>query len=415
MVDLPKDKLSNDMPSIKKVRNDIENMRVLSLLSSSSEHNSQISELAKQVEEMCLIIDSFNPLFAQRGWIIYDSMDLKVAKAAIDKAIKGDMAGAEAELISYYNPKTVKMLLRRMSAVQAFGPRMNLAEKALVDYEEERYHACIPVVLALMDGLVNELHEKRRGFFAEETDLTAWDSIAAHDSGLNALVKLFQKGRYNTTLETIEIPYRNGIMHGMDLGYDNKLVAAKTWAVLFAIREWALKVESGMHKPREEDDEIDMESTFKLMQSNKETAVLLKNWKPRCLTVGIDIPCSGLPEDYKIGTPERKLAEYLFYWGKKNYGHMKRCISILMLPAADKFIQSIRTEFDSKELISFKIKEVYDENAFITEVETEIILEENNERICKDKRFRLINEDANGNFSVRGKQNTEWKIMSYII
>lgn len=364
---------------------------------------------------MCLIIDSFNPLFAERGWIIYDSMDLKVAKAAIDKATKGDMAGAEAELISYYNPKTVKMLLRRMSAVQAFGPRMDLAEKALVDYKEERYHACTPVVLALMDGLINELHEKRRGFFAEETDLTAWDSIAAHDSGLNALVKLFQKGRYSTTLDAIEIPYRNGIMHGMDLGYDNRLVAAKTWAVLFAIREWALKVEGGMHKPRKEDDEINMESTFRLMQSNKETAVLLKNWKPRFLTVGIDIPCSGLPEDYKIGTPERKLAEYLFYWGKKNYGHMKRCISILMLPAADKFIQSVRKEFASKKLISFKIKEVYDENAFITEVETEIIFEENNEQICKDKKFKLINEDANGNFGVRGKQNTEWRIMSYII
>jgi hypothetical protein len=55
--------------------------------------------------------------------------------------------------------------------------------KALVDYEQERYHACVPVVLALLDGLVNELYEKRRGFFAEGVDLTH-GFYSAHSRGL---------------------------------------------------------------------------------------------------------------------------------------------------------------------------------------------------------------------------------------
>lgn len=413
MFNLPQDKLSNDMPSIKKMKNFIRYMQLYPL---SLENKFKVRELIKQLEETCLVIDSFNPLFAERGWIIHESIDLTVAKSAIEKATNENMIEAEAELVSYYNPKTVRMLLLTMFAIRAFRPRMNLADKALIDYEEERYHACIPVVLALMDGLVNELHEKRRGFFAEEADLNAWDSVAAHDSGLNKLARLFQKGRYATNLEAIEIPYRNGIMHGMDLGYDNKIVAAKTWAALFSIREWALKVESGKNKPRvEKADEVNLEIASKLILSHAETSVLLNLWKPRCLIIGVDIPCSGLPEDYNVGTPERKLAEYLFYWSKKNYGYMTRCISKLMIPVAGKLIKNVRKEFDSKEFILFKIKEVHDENAAITEIETEILFEENNVRVQKEKRFRLINEDEDGNFCVCEKQSNEWKIMSYNI
>ena len=51
-------------------------------------------------------------------------------------------------------------------------PRWHLAQKALIDYREARYHACVPVVLALLDGIVNEAHEKGRGlklgFFARK-------------------------------------------------------------------------------------------------------------------------------------------------------------------------------------------------------------------------------------------------------
>lgn len=55
-----------------------------------------------------------------------------------------------------------------MKGIRAFHPRVGLAQKALIDYEEERYHACVPVVLSLLDGLVNDLQEKRRGFLLKK-------------------------------------------------------------------------------------------------------------------------------------------------------------------------------------------------------------------------------------------------------
>ena len=44
-----------------------------------------------------------------------------------------------------------------------------------------------------------------------------------------------------TRAEEIQIPYRHGIVHGMDLGYNNKYVAAKCWVAALP-RDWALKV-----------------------------------------------------------------------------------------------------------------------------------------------------------------------------
>lgn len=205
----------------------------------------KVDEISRQVEELAQLPDRFNAQFAHRGWITYEDMDLTVAKSALAKVEAGDIEGAEAELVDYYSAENVRWRLRRMGAVEAFRPRMRLAELALEDYAAERYHACIPVVLALLDGMVNAANERRRGFFSEEVALTAWDSISAHERGLGELVKILQKGRYKTNTEPITIPFRNGILHGMDLAYDNKVVAAKCWAALFATRQWAAQAERG--------------------------------------------------------------------------------------------------------------------------------------------------------------------------
>jgi hypothetical protein len=200
----------------------------------------EVDRLYKEAVEIVSMFDRFNDLFAQRGWISYESMDANVARTAIIKAEEGDNDGAEEILVSYYNAETVEIHLRRMIAVQAFRPRVRLAEKALIDYREERYHACIPIVIMLLDGMVNEVNQRRglkKGFHAQDVNLEAWDSIAGHSTGLAKLRDVICASRETTKTEIITVPYRHGIMHGMDLGYDTKLVAAKAWAALFAVRE----------------------------------------------------------------------------------------------------------------------------------------------------------------------------------
>lgn len=155
------------------------------------------------IDEMLDIPDRFNELFVEHGWIIYSTMSLTVAKEAIKKAEVGDFVGAEGDLIDYYNEKNIRMQLTYFDKIKAFKPRMRLINLALDDYLAERYHAIIPVVLALTDGLVNELHPDRRGISAEKTELQAWDSIAAHSQGLGKLKSILFKGRKKLILNQL--------------------------------------------------------------------------------------------------------------------------------------------------------------------------------------------------------------------
>ncbi|NQE35727.1 hypothetical protein E5S67_03462 [Microcoleus sp. IPMA8] len=373
----------------------------------------KVDDLVRQIEEMSQIPDRFNDLFALRGWIIYDLLNLEVAKAAIAKADSGDIDGAETDLVNYYSAGTVRWKLQTMKEIHAFRPRIPLAQKALVDYEEERYHACVPVVLALLDGLVNELYEKRRGFFAEGVDLTAWDSISAHSLGLQVLKNLFQTSRKTTRIEPIDIPYRNGIMHGMDLGYDNKMVAAKTWAALFATHDWALKVEKGLIEPPPEEPQKTWNEIQQQQCENEVSREKLEQWRSRDITVGVDVPETGSPDRFLDATPEKRLAEYFRSWEQKNYGYMAKYLSVKLGPPVKKAPTSIRKIFESKTLQSFKFISIVDSAPGLSTISTELVFEEYGKEVKKFFDFRLINENSKGEPEMRGTPNSAWKIINW--
>lgn len=422
--------LIRDIPSIKKTLDDMRNFSslkkvfplfrpFLKLLGIDvvklDNAFSNFDDPSQKAEELAAIPDKFNDLFAPQGWIIYDLMNVEVAKEAIKLAESGDYEKAELHLANYYNIDTVRWKLQTMNAVDVFRPRMLLAKKALTDYEEERYHACVPVVLALLDGLVNELHERRRGFFSEDIDLSAWDSVAGHSKGLNVLATIFQKGRYKTTTEHITIPYRNGILHGMDLGYDNKMVAAKTWAALFSARDWAIKAEKGLINAPPEQPEKTWSDIFQQMKETAADKELIEQWEAREVKVGVDIPETGTSDMFENDSPEEKLAEYLTLWKAKNYGYMARCLSPIFGPPVKKAPAQIRDVFQCKTLKSFVFKEVSDEAAAITEIKTDLLYEEDGKEVNKAVGFRLVYIESDGNPEIRGKPNCQWAIVNWAV
>lgn len=415
----------SDIPTIKKTLEDIRNIKtlkaampfmrpILKLLGGDvtniDEAFSRVEELERTAAELATIPDRFNDLFALRGWIIYDLMNFEVAKAAIQKAEAGDVEGAEADLVIYYDAETVRSQLQTMISVRAFRPRMTLAQKALTDYREERYHASIPVVLALLDGMVNELHEKRRGFFAEGINLEAWDSIAAHSKGLNQLARIMTKTRQTTTTVQIAIPFRNGILHGMDLGYDNKIVAAKSWAALFAARDWALKAEQGLLTAPPQEKKKTWREIIDQIRDNEYEKKQLDAWKPRMIILGENIPITGEPDAFASDMPEHKLAEFLMYWQARNYGYMARCLSLKTAYPANQLPARIRENYASKCLESFEFVEINDYAAAITNIHTKLTYGEDGDKIEKLLKFHLINEDAEAQPRVRGKPNSCWVI-----
>lgn len=420
--------LIQDIPSIKENLENIENFRVLrqampllrpilKLLKVDVDRMdyafANFGELERMAEELATVPDHFNDLFSDRGWIIYDLMNFEVAKTAVEKAEAGDIDGAEADLVEYYDVETVSWKLRTMRALEAFRPRLRLAEKALEDYRNERYHACIPVVLALLDGMVSEVHERRRGFFAEDTDLEAWDSMAAHSKGLNVLAGIFKKGRRKTSTEPITIPYRHGIMHGMDLGYDNKMVAAKTWAALFAARDWAIKAERDELTAPPEEPKASWKELLQQLGDLADDRKRMEQWEPRTLRPGENIPLTGDPDAFERETPERKLAEFLLYWKARNYGYMAQCVSPDPGCPENRMPTLIREVYDSKCLQAFEFEEVSDHAAAVTEIRTKLFYEERGREIERVIAFRMICEDSAGNPAVRGKPGSRWFVLNW--
>jgi hypothetical protein len=413
------DKIS-DNPTIKKIERDLAGFEALAKLYSFarrfglakgtlSEHFDRLPEMRKQLQDMSALPDRFNAHFSSRGWIAYDFLSIDLMKSVVSLADSGKLEEAEELLVAFYDEENLRLLLRLLRGIEQFRPREELARLALDDYLAGRYHASVPVVLSIIDGFVNDFANV--GFFAKDIDLTVWDSVAGHASGLPTLSKLFSASRDKTTSEKIEIPFRNGILHGRDLGYANKVVAAKTWAALWAIREWALAVRNGLKDPLPEEKPPTLSETVAHIARNNEFKRRLAAWKPRHLQVGVDFPTSGAPSLYHEGTPERVAVEFLHYWSKKNYGNMAKLTDRAGSKPIKMLAGEMRRLFEDKELTSFEILGVVDRGAIATElrVRTEAIYR--GSAGVREDVIRVFHQDENGKPELVGAAGGAWRIL----
>jgi hypothetical protein len=210
----------------------------------------------------------------------------------------------------------------------------------------------------LLDGMVNELGNL--GFFSQNVDLIAWDSIAAQDSGLAELKRLFFKQRSRTTTDAIDLPYRNGILHGMDLAYDTPMVAAKCWAALFATADWARRIEQGKKEaPPLESEPTWPEVLAKVQQVTAEKA-RIEAWKPR-EAVSLATPVAG--------SPEAALIDFLNAWKALNYGAMAKWLGAFDNKPLNTRAGLVRNYYEHLALQGFTVEAVNDTAAAVSEID----------------------------------------------
>ncbi|MBU3169894.1 hypothetical protein [Clostridium estertheticum] len=56
----------------------------------------------------------------------------------------------------------------------------------------------------IVDGAVND-YTKRKGFFAEATDVNSWDCLVGCNDGLKKLKDIYYKSRKKTNIEMIDL------------------------------------------------------------------------------------------------------------------------------------------------------------------------------------------------------------------
>lgn len=376
-----------------------------------SEAFKKFPDLFQKTEELVNMPDRFNEHFSKSGWVAYESLNFELMKEAVYLADEGKFDEANNLLVEHYNVETLKWGLTFMKGVEEYRPRYDLAEKAKEDYLAGRYHACVPVVLTIIDGIVNDIEQK--GFFAQGVDLTAWDSIAAHSSGLQELSKLFNSARKKTNTETITVPYRHGILHGRDLGYANKVVAAKTWATLFTIRDWAIALKQGEKIPKEKEPEPSLLEVLKSYAKTQEQKKKLEAWMPRNLEPNKDFLAYGTPEEFETRTPERELVQFFKYWSTNNYGRMADLIKTFGDHPLSKRAGEVRLNFLGKSLTRYKLLEINDEASAITEITVEVALNYRDKILTEKFSVRMIHEDSEGNPVLREEPDGNWRIIEH--
>jgi hypothetical protein len=387
----------SDNPSYQKLRTEMGQFSVLGdflghLDPNFQEKMSKLRRLQTELESAAKMPDDFNHIFSDRGWITYESMSSQVMETSINVARAQGVDEGEKVLLEYYSPENVKNRLGFIRGISQFLPRMRLIELALEDYTHGRMHSCIPLLLMMADGVVSDV-TKQVGLFAESVDVTALDSIAGHESGLGSLLKLFGKTLKKTNVEPISIPHRHGILHGRELSYDNQVVAAKTWGLLFAVRDWIVVVS----KPAKQNEEtaLDIKETLTALKKVNEVKKLLNEWRPRKIKPGVDIPASGDENDYEPNSPEQMVMRMFSLWKTKNYGTLAR---MAYLPSfsglkTSSLAGELRESLSGKDLITYMLSKIDDQAPAITEITCRIVIRMEDREIEKELTIRCIYAD----------------------
>lgn len=426
------DKIENN-PSFKEFGNQLERAKhvkiFLSIIAPFSKKVKKvlnefdaIDKIKNEFDEISKSPDLFNNYFSDLGWIAHESINHPLMLECIKLAENNEIESAEDKLAEYYTCTEIRWLISSTYGIPEFRKRNDLINFAYDDTLNKRFYSSIPLLLMVIDGAVNDI-DKGKGFFTETTDLTAWDSIAAHSTGLTKLRDILNTSRKTTSTEEIFLPYRNGILHGRDISYDNKYICGKLWLTLFAINDWAKALKKNKENPPKEDKQKNLKESFSELKNSindyknqqlkhKELDKHIELWKSREVSLGDNIPISGNLFDYEEFTPEYDVVKFLENWRKKNYGAIANQIDYYSKDVNNqKEAGIIRKIFEGKVLNNFKLILIKHTSPALCDVEIEIDFNFENSNFKKKMKMRLIYKSIEKETLVYGQKNGNWKFL----
>lgn len=207
---------NENLYTLNKLQREIKTMRLFSWLL-PKEKRERIKEIEQQISFLTQLISTFNRIFSDVGWCSYDSMKMTLMEQSIKAFETSGIEAGEKVLIDYYKTNVKDIIHLLKIKAKPFMECYSLIQRAFDDHFAERYYSSVPLFLIIIDGAVNDF-TKSKGFFAEGTDITAWDCIVGCNDGLTKLKDIFNKGRNKTTTEEIRLPYRNILTPSMAKG-----------------------------------------------------------------------------------------------------------------------------------------------------------------------------------------------------
>ena len=292
---------ARDLPSIQALSQQFQMLKLVSWML-PAEQRRDLRAKGEELRRIPELVDGFYRLLGERNWVYTDDL----STVAIEHVIAtDDSEEAERRVIAYYQEDgRLDFVVKRLFRFEQMRARLPLIRKALEDYRAGRFYAVVLVLIPVMDGFVNDIETaSRRGLHARDPDdMVAWNSVTAHHLGLAHAHRSFVKPFRKTHFDEVTELYRNGILHGTIVNFDNVVVATKAWNRLFAVTDWA---EARTKEPVPTEPVPSLRDSLKRWQEVRERSARVDAWQPHDYIPDLDAPrdvvqtCSAFLEQWK--------------------------------------------------------------------------------------------------------------------
>ena len=296
--------------------------------------------------------DRFNAAFARNGWVATASMSVDTMRKALELHQAGDHQRAEDEIMTWFQEDTINLFaINRTKKFNKARNRWHQLREALKLTVEERYWAAVPLILIACDGFASDVLGTSP--FEKDADLTVFDSITGHPNSLPFLIGELTKGVRKSSDNELTLPLRHGILHGMSLGYANRVVCMKAWLLMIALVDWAYdkSTEETRIRQQRSEAEFSFRDLIQGMRKNEMDRRMIESFEPR-ENIGPFL------DDVDEDSPEFVVIEFLTAWKNRNFGKMaERAVNLTRAPIK-KMAGQIRLDAEYIELLAFEVRSV---------------------------------------------------------
>ncbi len=358
--------------------------------------------------ELAKLIEEFHEAFSVLGWLISESTNIETAKAALAAHKDCRVDDAEDLLATDYEGERLHFVVTRLCQTKGFELRREQLQEALTLTQETRYLAAAPLLFIIADGVGEDVFQK--SIFSEGVNLEELHSLAGQPDALPKLIREMCRTRRKTIIEHISFPYRNGILHGRDLGYGNQLVTAKCWSFLSNIADVirAREAEEALNPP----SNPSLSETLTNYVQTKELSERIEAWTPRPVFEGwINVLAESEIASFNSGEPEAALVEFLRAWKKNNFGCMGALTVYFDNRAISRRAGEIRETMQDLTLIDAAIIRIIDNTSAITNIAVDLIFCVDGEKRNDQFVFAMNCVDESGELTPRGDEVTRWLVI----
>jgi hypothetical protein len=226
-----------DLPSYQELSQQIQGAKPLF---TGRDRRDEVLEIEGKLDRLTKVVDEFYDRLGPRNWIFHEMLNASKIEALLAETSTPE--AAEARLIELHQDVlTTQFWTLPLRAHEGLLARLRQIERSGEHYRARQFDSCVLQLIAVMDGFVNDFEPSaRRGLASREPDeMAAWDSVVGHHMGLSHAMRAFRRTIKRRIDSEVKDVYRNGIVHGMVVNFDNIVVATKAWNMLFAVADWA--------------------------------------------------------------------------------------------------------------------------------------------------------------------------------